>query len=149
MNTPQVGDLEIHLLLDKMTQRGWTLYEWGHSSGAEPEVRGAAFFWDNGVADVVLVRRHGAVAYRTPPCHDVFVPEFITEWSSGVPAHTLRVALTWDECGKERTYRPLMSPPPACALPRELRNSLTESVRMPRNSHLTVRPPMNAPQPPS
>lgn len=144
MDSPQVGDIEVRLLLDKMTQRGWTLYEWGQSTDTEAEVRGAALFWDNGAADVVLVRRQGAVAYRTPPCRDVFVPEFVTEWHMGVPAHTLRAALTWDEYGKERIQRPLVSPPPGCALPRALRNSLTESVRAPNNPNLMVRPAMRA-----
>lgn len=145
MNVPQVGDIEIRLLLDKMTRRGWTLYEWGHSSGSEPEVRGAAFFWDDGAADVVLVRRTGAVAYRTPPCRDVFVPEFVTEWDSGVPVHALRAALTWDEYGKERVQRPLVTPPPGCALPPAYRHGLTESVRTPNNPNLVIRPAMRVP----
>lgn len=147
MDTPQVGDIEIHLLLDKMTQRGWTLYEWGHGTPTEPEVRGAAFFWHDGAADVVIVRGHGAVAYRTPPCRDVFMPEYVTEWHIGVPAHTLRAALTWDEYGKERVQRPLVSPPPGCGLPRARRNSLTESVRTPNNPNLVVRPAMEALRP--
>jgi hypothetical protein len=120
------------------------LYEWGHSSGSEPEVRGAAFFWDDGAADVVLVRKTGAVAYRTPPCRDVFVPEFVTEWDSGVPVHALRAALTWDEYGKERVQRPLVTPPPGCALPPAFRHGLTESVRTPNNPNLVVRPAMRA-----
>ncbi|MBB4907077.1 hypothetical protein [Actinophytocola algeriensis] len=145
MDVPQVGDIEIRLLLDKMTRRGWTLYEWGHSSGSEPEVRGAAFFWDDGAADVVLVRRTGAVAYRTPPCRDVFVPELVTEWDSGVPVHALRAALTWDEYGKERVQRPLVTPPPGCALPPAFRHGLTESVRTPNNPNLVIRPAMRTP----
>lgn len=147
MDTPQAGDVEVRLLLDTMTQRGWTLYEWGHGTGTEPEVRGAAFFWDDGAADVVLVRGRGAVAYRTPPCRDVFVPEYVTEWDIGMRVHTLRAALTWDEYGKERIRRPLVSPPPGCALPRAFRNSLTESVRTPNNPTLMVRPAMGAPHP--
>ncbi|MGB3441643.1 MAG: hypothetical protein WBA97_23095 [Actinophytocola sp.] len=145
MDVPQVGDIEVRLLLETMTRRGWTLYEWGHGSGSEPEVRGAAFFWDDGAADVVLVRRTGAVAYRTPPCRDAFEPEFVTEWDSGVPVHALRAALTWDEYGKERVQRPLVTPPPGCALPPAFRHGLTESVRTPNNPHLMVRPAMKAP----
>ncbi len=145
MDASQAGDVEIRLLLDTMTQRGWTLYEWGHTTDTEPEVRGAAFFWHDGTADVVLVRRQGAVAYRTPPCRDVFVPEFVTEWEAGMPAHALRAALTWEEYGKERMRRPPVSPPPGCALPRALRNGLTESVRTPNNPTLMVRPAMTAP----
>jgi hypothetical protein len=145
MNSPHTGDTEIHLLLETMTQRGWTLYEWGHNTNAEPEIRGAAFFWPDGAADVVLVRNKSAVAYRTPPCHDVFVPEYVTEWDNGLPAHALRSALTWDEYGKERIHRPLVSPPPPeCGLPRALRNGLTESVRTPNNPHLMVRPAVQA-----
>jgi hypothetical protein len=144
MDASQAGDVEIRLLLDTMTQRGWTLYEWGHSTNAEPEVRGAAFFWRDGTADVVLVRRERAVAYRTPPCRDVFVPEYVTEWDTGRPAHALRCALTWDEHGRERVHRPPVSPPPECGLPRELRHSLTESVRTPNTPHLMVRPAITA-----
>jgi hypothetical protein len=145
MDAPNVGDPEIRLLLDTMTERGWTLYEWGHDTNAEPEVRGAAFFWEDGAADVVLVRRQRAVAYRTPPCRDVFVPEYVTEWDAGLPVHTLRAALTWDAYGKERIQRPLVSPPPSeCGLPRALRNSLTESVRTPHSPNLMVRPAVKA-----
>ena len=145
MDASQAGDTEVRLLLDTMTQRGWTLYEWGHIRNAEPEIRGAAFFWQDGAADVILVRTDSAVAYRTPPCRDVFVPEYVTEWATGRPAHALRSALTWDPYGKEPIYRPLVSPPPAeCGLPRALRNSLTESVRTPNNPNLMVRPAMTA-----
>jgi hypothetical protein len=112
MNASQASDVEVRLLLETMTQRGWTLYEWGHNTNAEPEIRGAAYFWKDGAADVVLVRRDSAVAYRTPPCRDVFVPEYVTEWDTGRPAHALRSALTWDAYGKERIHRPVVSSPP-------------------------------------
>jgi hypothetical protein len=136
-------------LLGEMRRRDWTLYQWGPGPGQPPELLGAAFFWDDGAADVVVIRNStAAAAYRTPPCRDIFVPKHVTHVASGAPLHVARTALTWDEYGKEGILRPFITPPASCVLPVSYRLRFTETVTTPGSSAPVIRPALALPSPP-
>lgn len=142
----QVIELELRLLLVKASQLGSMIYEWCNANG-EPEARAVVYLWDDPAADVVIVRvrTDEAVAYRTPPCNDPFVPIHVTERERGTPVHVLRAALTWDHWGKERVPRSFNQPPPGFGLPLQFRLSHTEKLLVPRAEAPIIRPPMPMP----
>lgn len=80
-----------------LRERNWTVYRFGTSGKHGLFVWGSAYFWDSHTDVVIIKDPHTAVAYRTPPCHDVFRPVRVTRAISGPPERALREALSWPE----------------------------------------------------
>jgi hypothetical protein len=144
-------DREFIHLLAKMRRMGWTIYQWSRDPAKGTDILGAVYFWDDqGAADVVILHENAdASAFRTPPCRDVFMPEYVTEHVLGKPVYVVRTAITWDPYGHERVQRPLVPPQASFVLPTAFRHQFTETVIVPGSQVAAVRPALVVPPAPS
>lgn len=78
-----------------LRERNWTVYRFDTTGKHGLSVWGSAYFWDSHVDVVIIKDPEAAVAYRTPPCHDIFRPVHVTRIAAGPHERVLREALSW------------------------------------------------------
>ena len=130
--------------LDEMRDRGWTIHQWAPKGDDPTEILAAVHTWEDGTADVVLLRSHlRGAAYRAMPCRDVFEPLAITYWELAVPVRLLAAVLKWDPAGQERRRPEPRRPLPSMVLPAAVRRQLTLMVDLPGGDAPLVAPPFH------
>ena len=97
-----------------LRERDWTVYRFDTSGKHGLVVWGSAYFWDEHIDVVIIKDPQTAVAYRTPPCHDMFRPSRVTRATSGPPERALREALSWPE--PSRAEPRATTAPEGCAI---------------------------------
>lgn len=128
--------------LEGLRRRGWALHRWTPDVDEPAEVIGAALMWDDGAADVVVLRSHlmGA-AYRAMPCRDVFEPISVTLYTMATPTRVLDDVVLWEPYGEESVRRESVRPPGGLVLPAPIRRRYVHMIDMPHTTDPIVVPP--------
>ncbi|MGB3439574.1 MAG: hypothetical protein WBA97_12575 [Actinophytocola sp.] len=130
-------------LIQAVRDRGWAIHRWAPGANQAPDIVGAVWMWEDGAADVVVIRSHlMGSAYRAMPCADCWAPAAVTIWDMAPPEEVLRDVLSWEPHSEERQQREAVRPPPGLVLPPAARQQLTQHIDLPHAPRPIVVPPM-------
>ncbi|MGB3440484.1 MAG: hypothetical protein WBA97_17185 [Actinophytocola sp.] len=133
----------VRALMQRMRDRSWTIHRWASGVGQVPEIVSAVWMWEDGAADVVVIRSHlMASAYRAMPCVDCWEPAAVTLWDMAAPEKILREVLGWEPYGEEGRRREAVRPLPGLVLPLAARQRLTQYIDLPHLPEPIVVPPI-------
>ncbi|MDI2027187.1 hypothetical protein QFW96_01135 [Saccharopolyspora sp. TS4A08] len=128
---------EVDAQLDEMRKNGWESYVFGPRD--DPNAVGLAYRWKTCADVLVLHAEDDATAYRMPlgPDADLFAPRIVS-WHYHAPAEwTIRALLSLPRPGAPDAPLAMLTPPPDCAVPAQLRRTMTIRPN-PRRAHVST-----------
>ncbi|MEB3367240.1 hypothetical protein [Saccharopolyspora mangrovi] len=125
---------EVDALLDEMRQHGWESYVFGPRDA--PHAVGLAYRRKTCADVLILHAEDDATAYRMPlpPNADLFAPGTVSWHYHATAEWTIRAMLALPEPGSPDAPLAMLTPPPDCGVPAELRRTTTIRPN-PRRAH--------------
>lgn len=116
---------EVDALLDELRRHGWETYVFGPRDN--PHAVGMAYRWETCADVLVLHAEDDATSYRMPlpPDADLFAPATVSWHYHATAAWTIRAVLSLPRPGSPDAPLAMLTPPPDCGVPAQLRRTMT------------------------